>query len=89
MKKLSELQFLKGEIMKVKNPIRAYLHYNGSEMVAIASEPAGKAILHYGKLAGVNMLLGIAVGVVAGGVAGIGYKIYDKIEEKKLEKLKK
>lgn len=75
--------------MKVKNPIRTYLHYNGSEMVAIASEPAGKAILHYGKLAGVNMLLGIAVGVVVGGVAGIGYKIYDKIEEKKLEELRK
>ena len=75
--------------MKVKNPIRTYLHYNGSEMVAIASEPAGKAILHYGKLVGGNMLLGIAVGVVVGGVAGIGYKIYDKIEEKKLEKLRK
>ena len=75
--------------MKVKNPIRTYLHYNGSEMVAIASEPAGKAILHYGKLVGVNTLLGIAVGVVVGSVAGIGYKIYDKIEEKKLEELRK
>ena len=75
--------------MKVKNPIRAYLHYNGSEMVAIASEPAGKAILHYSKLCGVNMLLSLAVGVVVGGVAGIGYKIYDKIEEKKLEELRK
>lgn len=75
--------------MKVKNPIRTYLHYNGSEMVAIASEPAGKAILHYGKLMGVNMLLSLAVGAVIGGVAGIGYKIYDKIEEKKLEELRK
>lgn len=75
--------------MKVKNPIRAYLHYNGSEMVAIASEPAGKAILHYGKLTGVNMLLGIAVSAVVCGATYVGYKIYDKIEEKKLEELKK
>lgn len=75
--------------MKVKNPIRTYLHYNGSEMVAIASEPAGKAILHYGKLFGVNMLLSLAVGVVAGGVTYVGCKIYDKIEEKKLEELRK
>ena len=51
--------------MKVKNPIRTYLHYNGSEMVAIASEPAGC------------------------GVTYVGYKIYDKIEEKKLEELRK
>lgn len=69
--------------MKVKNPIRTYLHYNGSEMVAIASEPAGKAILHYGKLMGVNMLLSIAFGVVAGGVTYIGTKIYYDLEEKK------
>lgn len=65
--------------MKVKNPIRAYLNYNGSEMVAIASEPACKAILHYGKLAGVNMLIGIAVY----GGAYVGYKIYEKFDEQK------
>ena len=75
--------------MKVKNPIRTYLHYNGSEMVAIASESAGKAILHYGKLMGVNMLLGIAVSAVVCGTTYVGYKIYDKIEEKKLEELRK
>lgn len=75
--------------MKVKNPIRTYLHYNGSEMVAIASEPAGKAILHYGKLCGVNALIGAALTGVVCGVTYVGYKIYDKIEEKKLEELRK
>lgn len=75
--------------MKVKNPIRTYLHYNGSEMVAIASEPAGKAILHYGKLLGVNTLIGTAITAVVCGATYVGYKIYDKIEEKKLEKLRK
>ena len=75
--------------MRVKNPIRAYLHYNGSEMVAIASEPAGKAILHSCKLMGVNALLSIAVSAAACGVTYVGYKIYDKIEEKKLEELRK
>lgn len=75
--------------MKVKNPIRAYLHYNGSEMVAIASEPAGKAILHYGKLCGVDALIGAVITGVVCGVTYVGYKIYDKIEEKKLEELRK
>lgn len=69
--------------MKVKNPIRTYLHYNGSEMVAIASEPAGKAILHYGKLCGVDVLISVAIGVVVGGVTYIGAKIYYDLEEKK------
>ena len=75
--------------MKVKNPIRTYLHYNGSEMVAIASEPAGKAILHACKLYGVNALIGTAFAAVVCGATYVGYKIYDKIEEKKLEKLRK
>lgn len=75
--------------MKVKNPIRTYLHYNGSEMVAIASEPAGKAILHSFKLMGVNTLLSIAVSAAVCGVTYVGYKIYDKIEDKKLEELRK
>lgn len=75
--------------MKVKNPIRTYLHYNGSEMVAIASEPAGKAILHYGKLCGVNALIVTAITAVVCGVTYVGYKVYDKIEEKTLEELRK
>lgn len=69
--------------MKIKNPIRTYLNWYGRNCVEIAAEPAGKALVHYGKFAAKQFVAGVAIYAVACGVVYAGTKIYDKIEEMK------
>ena len=69
--------------MKIKNPIRTYLNWYGRNCVEIAAEPAGKALVHYGKFAAKQFFAGVAIYAVIYGAVYAGTKIHDKIEEMK------
>lgn len=71
--------------MKIKNPIRTYLNWYGRNCVEIAAEPAGKAIVHYGKFAAKIIAASVAIYAVGCGVVYVGTKVYDKIQEMKEE----
>lgn len=67
----------------MRNPIRAYVGWQGKNLVEIASEPAGKAIAHYGKVAMSEFGLGVLAGFAMLGIGFVGYKINEKIKEMK------
>lgn len=69
--------------MKIKNPLRAYMNWYGRNCVEIATEPAGKAFMHYGKFAVQQIAVCVALGAIGYGVGYAGTKIYDKIQEMK------
>lgn len=71
--------------MKIKNPIRTYMNWYGRNLVEIAAEPTGKAILHYGKFTAKVALASFAAAAVIYGGAIAGQKIYEKIQEGKDE----
>lgn len=74
---------LKEDIMKIKNPIRTYLNWHGRNCMEIAAEPAGKALVHYGKFLAQTIAVSFAIYAVTSGVVYAGFKIHDKIEEMK------
>lgn len=66
--------------MKIKNPLRTWANWYGSNLVEIAAEPAGKAFMHYGKVCGQSFLIGFIPAMVVGACV-IGYHIiHDKKE---------
>lgn len=71
--------------MKIKNPLRTYLNWYGRNCVEIAAEPAGKAIMHYGKFAAQQFAVVLVVYAISYGVGYAGMTIYDKIQEMKEE----
>ena len=81
---MEELIFVfKEDTMKIKNPIRTYLNWYGRNCVEIAAEPAGKALVHYGKFVAQQIAASFAIYAVVCGAAYVGTKIYDKFEEMK------
>lgn len=67
----------------MKNPIRTYLNWYGRNWVEIAAEPAGKALVHYGKFSAKLIAASVAVtAVVCGGIM-VGNAIKEKLEERK------
>ena len=69
--------------MKIKNPVRTYLNWYGKNLCEIAAEPAGKALVHYGKFTGKVIVASVAVSAVLYGGVYLGMKIYDRITEDK------
>lgn len=67
----------------MKNPIRTYLNWYGRNLVEISTEPAGKAITHYGKVFAKSAAVSLAVSAVVYGGIIAGYIIREKIEEAK------
>lgn len=68
-----------------KNPLRTWFAYNGKNLSEIATEPATKAIRHYGKLCMANSGISILVSAGIVGVIYVGYKVYEKVSEPKPE----
>lgn len=71
--------------MKIKNPLRTWANWYGSNLVEIAAEPAGKALMHYGKVCGQSFLIGFIPAMVVGVCVAGYYVIHDKLEEKEME----
>ena len=68
-----------------KNPLRTWFVYNGKNLSEIATEPALKAIRHYGKLRMTNSGISILVSAGIVGVVYVGYRVYEKVSELKPE----
>lgn len=66
-----------------KNPIRKWFAYNGRMLTAVSEAPAIKAIGLYNKLFLVNAGISLAVSAAIVGVGLVGYKVYEKLEERK------
>lgn len=71
--------------MKIKNPLRTWANWYGSNLVEIAVEPAGKAFMHYGKVLGQSFLIGCIPAAILGACLGGYYVIREKLEEKEME----
>lgn len=67
----------------MKNPIRTWCNWYGRNLVEISTEPAGKAIMHYGKVFAKNAAVSFVVSAVVCGGIVVGYIIREKIEEAK------
>lgn len=64
--------------MNTKNPIRKYMNWYGKNCVEIASEPAGKALMHYGKFTAQTVGLALAATAISYGIAYVGLKLWAK-----------
>lgn len=69
--------------MNTKNPIRKHANWYGRNLVEISEEPAGRAIAHTGKLFAKLTLASVAVSAVVYGAIYVGYKVKDKLDERK------
>ena len=69
----------------MRNPIRTYMHWYGSELVQISKEPTWKAIRHHASFSTKVMGISLAAGLIVGGTCYVGMKIHEKISDMKEE----